>query len=211
MPHPIQFIIGWKPPGPALLWGSVGFKGTWKRKACSLYQRIPPLPTVLSASSLSHLEEQVTPLFSINYPTSLHPHALFEVFYLEYKNQDLLTTDYTSTINICGKQTRRNWWDPNMLSLPIFILIHLSLSSGTMPHHLMLQKQAPLTAWVVGDPYAGAFTWCLGLIWSLGLDRLHPDWQDATFVSWTHELLQAHQGTGFMFVFPGPAPGDESH
>jgi hypothetical protein len=55
-----------------------------------------------------------------------------------------------------------------MLSLLILILMHLSLSSGPMPHHLMLQNQAPLTAWVVGNPYAGAFTQCLGLIWSSG-------------------------------------------
>jgi hypothetical protein len=25
---PHLFIVGWEPPGPALPWGSVGFKGT---------------------------------------------------------------------------------------------------------------------------------------------------------------------------------------
>jgi hypothetical protein len=36
MPLPTQFTIGWEPPGPALLWDSVGFRGTRKRKALSL-------------------------------------------------------------------------------------------------------------------------------------------------------------------------------
>jgi hypothetical protein len=42
--------------------------------------------------------------------------------------------------------------------LPIFILIHLSLFSGTTPHNLMLQNKTPFMAWVVGDPHFGTFT-----------------------------------------------------
>jgi hypothetical protein len=32
---PHSFIFGWEPPSTGLPWGSVGFKGTWKRKALS--------------------------------------------------------------------------------------------------------------------------------------------------------------------------------
>jgi hypothetical protein len=84
------------------------------------------------------------------------------IFPLEHRTQDLLiTAPLTFVTNQLGETDGR---DPNMLSLPIFILIHLSLSSGTTPHHLMLQNQTPLTAWVVWDPHTGAFTWCFGAL-----------------------------------------------
>jgi hypothetical protein len=98
-----------------------------------------------------------------------------------------------------------------MLSLPIFILNYLSLSSGTTPHHLMLQNQTLLIVCVVGDPHAGAFTRCSGLILSPGSVRLHPDWQDATFPGRICMLPQASQGTGFIAEFLGPAPGNGPH
>jgi hypothetical protein len=66
--------------------------------------------------------------------------------------------------------------------------LHLSLSSGTMPHHLMFQKQTPLMACAVGDPHVGTFTQCSGLIWNLGTNGPHPDWQDVAFTGRTHKL-----------------------
>jgi hypothetical protein len=75
----------------------------------------------------------------------------------------------------------------------------------------MLQNKTPFMAWVVGDPHFGTFTWSSGLFQSPRADRPHPVWQDATFVCRTHELLLVSQGTGFMFGFPGPVPGDGLH
>jgi hypothetical protein len=66
---PHSFIIGWEAPGPALPWGRVGFKGICKRKAWSLGQRTPPVPTVLSFFCFPSLTWQDRwPLLSIKLP-----------------------------------------------------------------------------------------------------------------------------------------------
>jgi hypothetical protein len=106
----------------------------------------------------------VTPLFSIKWSYLTPSTCSAGIFPFGTQIQDLLITDYNNTANICGKPVRRNWlvrFQYAIYAQTIFILIHLSLSSGTMSHHLMLQNQTPFMAWVVGDPHAGAFTWFL--------------------------------------------------
>jgi hypothetical protein len=203
-----SFIIGWEPPVPALLWGSVSFKGTWKRKALSLCQWTPPVPTVFSASSL-YSPGRTSDSHFLNKDILLHPHppALLGFFHLEHSSQDLLNTDVTSTINICDKPPTRNWsvWSQYAVSANLYFNPFSVLWDHTSC--LMLQNQTPLTAWVVVDPPDGAFTRCPGLFRSPCADGLHPDWQDATFAGRICKPPQASQSTGFMTEFPGPAPG----
>jgi hypothetical protein len=71
--------------GPALPWGSVGFKGTWKRKACSLSVCRLYLYPLCLLLPFPYLAEQVIPLFSWSHPTSPHPCALLGFFHLEHK------------------------------------------------------------------------------------------------------------------------------
>jgi hypothetical protein len=110
---PFSFIIGWEPPGPALPWDSVGFKGTWKGKARSLGQRphlCPPCPLLLP---FPHLAGWVTPLLSIKLsyltPTTC---SAWIFFHLEHK-------------------TRIFWWQtaPALLTL-VCLLSWLLVVSG---------------------------------------------------------------------------------
>jgi hypothetical protein len=100
MPLPTLSLLG-EPPGPALPWGSVGFKGTWKEKGLSLCWQTPPAPTMPSASSsLPSPGNRRLPFSQKSYPTSPHPCALLGFFHLEHKNQDPQITDCIRIISI---------------------------------------------------------------------------------------------------------------
>jgi hypothetical protein len=114
-PHSVHHW--WEPPEPARPWGSVDFKGTWKRKAHSLCQQTPPAPTMPSASSsLPSPGNRRLPFSQKSYPTSPHPCALLGFFHLEHKNQDPQITDCIRIISI----------QIYFVNLPIILIIWVS-------------------------------------------------------------------------------------
>jgi hypothetical protein len=83
-----SLIIGWEPPGPTLLWGSVGFKGTWKRKVLSFCQQTPLASTMppSSSSSLSSLAERAPFLNKAILPHPIHVVCLdFSIWSTKYR------------------------------------------------------------------------------------------------------------------------------
>jgi hypothetical protein len=105
-----SFIIGWQPPGHALPWGSVGFKGSWKRKACSLCWWTPPVPTVPSAfSSLSSLGRTGDSPF-LNKAMLLHPiHMLCLDFSIWSTKTRIFWSQTAPAALTFGEPARRNW------------------------------------------------------------------------------------------------------
>jgi hypothetical protein len=131
---PLSFIIGWEPPGPALPWDSVGFKGTWKGKARSLGQRphlCPPCPLLLP---FPHLAGWVTPLLSIKLSYLTPTTCSAWIFPFGAQNQNLLMTDCTSTINISNTKTYKSIKFNTIMLLCNYILM-LRLNDKTFKNN----------------------------------------------------------------------------
>jgi hypothetical protein len=143
-PCPTQSLLGGNLP-----WGSVGFKGTWKRKACSLSPRAPPAPTIYFAFPSLSLPGRTgdSPFLNKRYPTSPHQCALLGFFHLEYKNQDLWSQTAPVLLTFVAKPARRNWLmrsqyaiSANLYFNPSFSVLwyHASPPDASEPNTLQL-------------------------------------------------------------------------
>jgi hypothetical protein len=107
-PHLV--IIRWEPPGLALPWGSVDFKGIWKRKAHSLCQHTSPAPTVPSASSSLSSPGGTGDSPFLNKAILPHPiHVLCLDFSIWSTKTGIFWSQTAPVLVTFGKPARRNW------------------------------------------------------------------------------------------------------